>query len=133
MHMDDIKLCTKNDKEFRTLIHAVIIYRQDVGVMKSGKRHLTDGIEVPNRDKIRTLRERETYKYLGILEAAAIKPEEMRKKNKKEYFRISRKLLETKLYSNHFVKGKNTLAFPSEDFRNRFWIEQERNFRKCTK
>ena len=32
-------------------------------VMKSGKRHLTDGMELPNQDKIRTLAENETYKY----------------------------------------------------------------------
>ena len=35
-------------------------------VRKNGKRHLTDGIEQPNEDKIRTLGEKETYKYLGI-------------------------------------------------------------------
>ena len=29
--------------------------------MKSGKRHLTDGIELPNQDKIRTLAENESY------------------------------------------------------------------------
>ena len=32
--------------------------------MKRGKRHLTDGMELPNEDKIRTLVENETYKYL---------------------------------------------------------------------
>ena len=42
-------------------------------VMESGKRHLTNGIELPNQDKIRTLREKETYKYFGILEADTIK------------------------------------------------------------
>ena len=42
-------------------------------VMKSGKRHLTDGIELPSKDKIRTLREKETNKYLGILETDTIK------------------------------------------------------------
>ena len=42
-------------------------------VMKSGKRHLTDGIELPNQDKIRPLAENETYKYLGICEADTIK------------------------------------------------------------
>ena len=46
--------------------------------MKSGKRHLTDGIELPNQDKIRTLAENETYKYLGILEADTIKQVEMK-------------------------------------------------------
>ena len=42
-------------------------------VMKSGKQQLTDGMELPNQDKIRTLAENETYKYLGILEADTIK------------------------------------------------------------
>ena len=62
--------------------HAVRIYSQDIGmefgiekcamfVMNSSKRHLTDGMELPNQ--IRTLGENETYKYLGILEADTIK------------------------------------------------------------
>ena len=69
--MDDIKLFTKNEKELETLTHAVRIYSQDIGmefgiekcamlVMKSGKRHMTDGMELPNQDKIRTLRKNET-------------------------------------------------------------------------
>ena len=60
------------------------MYSQDIGmefgiekcamlVMKSGKRHLTDGMELPDQDKIRTFGEKEMYKYLGILEADAIK------------------------------------------------------------
>ena len=84
MYMDDFKLFAKNEKELETLIHAVRIYSQDIGmefgkekcallVMKSGKRHITDGIELPNQDRIRTHEEKETYKYLGILEADTIK------------------------------------------------------------
>ena len=34
--------------------------------MKSGECYLTNGIEL--QDKIRMLREKKTYKYLGILE-----------------------------------------------------------------
>ena len=49
--------------------------------MKSGKQHLTDGMELPNQDKIRTLEEKEMYKYLGILEADTIKQVEMKEKN----------------------------------------------------
>ena len=30
-------------------------------VMKSGKRHLTDGMELPNQDKIRILGKKKTY------------------------------------------------------------------------
>ena len=32
-------------------------------VMKGGKRHLTDGMELPSQHKIRTIGEKETYKY----------------------------------------------------------------------
>ena len=62
--------------------------------MKSGKQHITDGMELPNHDKIRTLEENETYKYLGILEADTIKQVQMRDTIRKEYLRRTRKLLE---------------------------------------
>ena len=52
-------------------------------VMKRGKRHLTDGIELPNQEKVRTHAENETYKYLGILEADTIKQVEMKNKIRK--------------------------------------------------
>ena len=71
-YMDDVKLFAKNEKELETLIHTIRIHSQDIGmefgiekcallVMKSGKRHLTDGLELPNQGKIRTLAENETY------------------------------------------------------------------------
>ena len=80
--------------------------------MKSGKRHMTDGIELPNNDKIRTLWENETYKYLGILEADTIKQVQMKNKIRKEYLRRTRKLLETKLSSRNLIKRINTWAVP---------------------
>ena len=51
-------------------------------VMKSGKRHLTDGMELPTQDKNRTLGEKEASKYLGILKADTIKEEDMKEKIK---------------------------------------------------
>ena len=54
-----------------------------VPVMKSGKRHLMNGMELPNPYKIKTLKEKETYKYLSILEAETIKQEEIKEKTKK--------------------------------------------------
>ena len=121
--MNDFKLFAKNEKELETLIHAVRIYRQDIGmefgvekcvmlVMKIGKRHMTDGMEQPNHDKIRTLGENETYKYLGILEADTIKKVEMKDKIRKEYPRRTRKLLETKFSCRNLIKGINTLSLP---------------------
>ena len=32
MHMDDIKLFAKNEKERETLVHAVRIYSKDIGM-----------------------------------------------------------------------------------------------------
>ena len=81
-------------------------------VMKSGKRHLTDEIELPHQDKIRTLAENETNKYLGILEADTIKQVEMKNKIQKEYLRRTRKLIETKHSSRNLIKGINTWAVP---------------------
>ena len=106
-------------KNGETLIHAVRIFSQDIGmefgiekcamlVMKSGKRHLTDGMELPNQD---TPAEDETW-YLGILEAEIIKQVEMKDKIQKEHLRRTRKLLETKLSNRNLIKGINTWAVP---------------------
>ena len=117
--MDDINIFSKNEKELETRIHAVRIYSQDIGMefgiekcamlaMKSSKRHMTDGMEQPNHDKIRTLGENETYKYLGILEADTIKQVEIKEKIRKEYLRRTRKLLKTKLSSRILIKEIST-------------------------
>ena len=95
MYMDDIKLFTKNDKELEILIQTVRIYSQNIRmqfgiekcatlVRKSGKRHMTEGFELPNQVVIG---EKETYKYLGILEVDTIKQVEMKEKIKNEYLR----------------------------------------------
>ena len=94
MYMDDIKLFAKNEKELGSLIETVRIYSQDIGmefgiekcamlVMKSGKRHILEEVELPNQVVIKTLGEKETYKYLGISEADTIKQVEMKQKLKK--------------------------------------------------
>ena len=53
-------------------------------VMKRGKRHLTWGMELPNQDKIRTFGEKETCKYLCILEADTIKQVKMKEKKSRK-------------------------------------------------
>ena len=138
MYMDDIKLFAKNEKELKTLIHAVRIYSQDIGmefgiekcamlVIKNGKRHMTDGMELPNHDRIRTLEENETYKYLGILEADTIKQVQIKDMIRKEYLRRTRKLLETKLSSRNLIKGINTWAVPLVRYSGPFlkWTREE--------
>ncbi len=88
--------------------------------MKSGKRQLTDGMELPNKDN-------ETYKYLGILEADTIKQVEMKEKIQKEYLRRTRKLLETKLSGINLIKGINTWAVPLIRYSGPFFeVDQRR-------
>ena len=118
MYLNDIKLFAKNKKELRTLVQTVRIYSQFIGmefgigkcailIIRYEIRHMMEGIELLNQGKIRTLEEKETYKYLGILKVDTIKEVE---KIKKEYFGRTRKLLETKLYNRNLIKEKNAWA-----------------------
>ena len=68
---------------------------------ENGKQHLTDGMELLNQDKNKTLGEKETYKYLGILEADTTEQVVMKEKIRKEY-------LMTKLCCRNLIKGINT-------------------------
>ena len=72
MYMDDIKLFAENEKELETLIQTVRIDSQYIKIesgiekytfltMKSGKQHMTEGVEPPNQVFIRTPGEKETY------------------------------------------------------------------------
>ena len=76
--------------------------------MKNVKWHRTDGMELPNQNKIRTLAENETYKYLGILEVDNIKQVEIKDKIQKEYLTRTRKLIETKFSCRNLINGINT-------------------------
>ena len=84
-----------------------------------------EGIELPNQEKIRTLGEKETYKYLGILGADTIRHKEMKEKIKKEYLCRSRKLHETKQYNRNRIKAMNTWAIPL--------VRYSAPFLKCTR
>ena len=61
------------------------------------KRETTEGIKLLSQESIRTLGEKENYKYLGILKADAIKKEEMKEQTRKEY------LSRTRISRNRFV------------------------------
>ena len=73
---------------------------------------MTEAMELPYHDTIKTLRENETYKYLGILEAETIKHVQRKDMIRKEYLRRTRKLLKTKLSSRNLIKGINCWAVP---------------------
>ena len=65
-----------------------------------------------NQEKIRTLRENETYKYFGIFEADTLKEVEMKDKVQKEYLKRTKKLLETKFSRRNLIKRINIWAIP---------------------
>ena len=63
MNIDNTKLFTKKEKELETVIYAVRIYSHDIGMefgrekctmleMKSGKRHMTEGMQPSNQEKL---------------------------------------------------------------------------------
>ena len=78
MYMDDIKLFGKNEIELEILIEAVRTYIQDIGmefgiekwamlIMRSGKRQMMEGIELPNHEKLECSKKRKptnTWKYI---------------------------------------------------------------------
>ena len=50
-----------------------------------------EGIELPNQERIRMIGEKETYKYLGILEVNSIKQMGMKEKRKKGVSQMNEK------------------------------------------
>ena len=72
--------------------------------MNSRKIEPVEGIELQNQECRETLKEKKNYKYSGILEADTVKQGDMKETIRKEDFKQSRKLLETKLSSTHLIK-----------------------------
>ena len=94
MYMAGIKLFAKNKKRIanpytdRENIQSMFRFGMRhrkcfMLVMKNGKQQNREGIKLPNQEKVRTLEEKETYKYFGILEGSPITQVEMREKIKK--------------------------------------------------
>ena len=78
--------------------------------MKSGKRRLAERIERPNQECIKSLGEKENYKYLGMLETDTIKYAKI-----KEKIRVpqkNEKASQTSLFIRNLIKGINTWAVP---------------------
>ena len=102
-------------------------------VMKSGKRHLTNGIELTNQDKIRTLAENKTYKYLGFLEADTIKQVEIKNKIKKDISGELENYSKQSSLAETLSKGYILGLYPSLDTRDPFSSGLEMNVDKWTK
>ena len=83
-------------------------------------------MELPNQDKTRTLGKKETYKYLGVLEADTIKQKEEKEKIRKN---ITREL-ESNLRTNWIaetLKKVNSWAVPLKRYSWPFlkWTREE--------
>ena len=79
-YMDYLKLYTKNEKKFDSLIETVRMFSKEIGielrdekcsmlVKKRGKRIKSDRIKLPDDIAMKLLKEEERYKYLGVLQA----------------------------------------------------------------
>lgn len=122
LYMDDLKLYGKNANQVDTLVQTVRVVCSDISMefgiskcatltMKRGKLMKSDGISLPDGNKIRSLDEEGAgYKYLGILETDTIKHDEMKQTVRKEYFRRVRKILKSKLNGGNTIKAINTRA-----------------------
>ena len=120
LFVDDLKLYAKSERGLDSLVQTVLVL-SDIGmefgvkkcamlVTRRGRLVRSEGIVLPDKNKIRVIGENDSYKYLGVLEADQIKREEMKEKLRMEYKRRVRKILQSKLNGGNTVKAINTWA-----------------------
>ena len=77
--------------------------------MKRGVKVRSEGIELPDRQVIKEIKE-EGYKYLGVLEGANIKYKQMKERVREEYLRRVRLVAKSRLYAENLIHGINAWA-----------------------
>ena len=121
LFMDDFKLHSQSEKGLDSLVQAVRVFSEDIGmefgiekcatlVMEKGKIVKSVSRELPDGNVIKSLQERKSYKYLGILEADKFLEEKMKSNVSKEYIRMLRKVFKSKLNGGNLVCGVNAWA-----------------------
>ena len=90
MSRNDIKLLAKNERESKILVqtheHMANVFESNLQensvilIIRSRKRQIMEVTERQNQERIRTLREKENYKYLGNLYADTIRKAKMKGK-----------------------------------------------------
>ena len=96
--MDDLKLYASNEKALESLIQTLCVFSKDIGMefgvekcavltMKNGKMANSDGIALLNKTTMKGLKQGDSYKYLGVIQADGMKCHEMKEKVKTEYYR----------------------------------------------
>ena len=119
--MDDLKLYSRNEKGFSSLVQTIRVFSEDIGmefgiekcamlVIVKGKIVKSFAIELSDDKVIKSLQEGESVKYLGLLEADRFLGEEIKWKVSKEYCRRSKKVLKSKLNGGNLVQEVSTWA-----------------------
>ena len=118
--MDDLKLFAKNVDQIdsfskysknilRRYQNGVWLIKMWRVIMKRGKVVESDGLCMPDGTMMRNIEEG-GCKYLGILKADGIKPDEMKEQLKKEYIRRVRNVLKSKLNGGNIISAINSRA-----------------------
>ena len=81
-----------------------------IPVIKRGKTVKSEEIEFPDREKIRSIEEKEGYRYLRVLEADEILCKGIKEKLRKEYYMTLRKVFQSKLSGANVIKAMITWA-----------------------
>ena len=119
LFMDDLKLYGKDKNQLDSLVQTVRIFSSDIGMtfgiekcamveMKRGKLIDSDGLDLPEGQKIDSLQDEEAYKYLGVLENDKIKSTEMKDILRQEYFRRVKTILRSKLNAGNIIQAINS-------------------------
>ena len=150
MFMDDIKLFGRGTKEIDALVQTVRIVSGDTRMefeiekcalvnIQRGKVTRTEVSQLPDGNNIKDIDET-GYKYLEIIEGEEIKHQEMKEKINKEYIKILKAILKSKLNSGNTVKTINTWAVPVirssasiVDWKNSELCNMDRKTQKSTK
>ena len=120
LFMDDLKLYGKNREELEQLVTVVHRFSRDIGmefgidkcaslVLKAGVKDEVEGIVLPDGQMVKEVDEN-GYRYLGVLEGAAIKTKEMKDLIRGEYMRRVKLVARSKLYAGNLVKALNVWA-----------------------
>ena len=120
LFMDDMKLFGRSFVEIDKLVSTVYLTSADmrmefgirkcsVLVLKKGKIVESDGVLLPNGERMQSVEE-EGYKYLGILEVDDLQHTVMKEQFCAEYFRRLKKVLSSKLNGRNVIRVINAWA-----------------------
>jgi len=122
-YMDDVKLYERSESGMLSLTSTVSSIGSDIGMELNPRKcavvHIRKGrfmegspIIIDNEQLARSLKEGETYKYLGMAETAMLTHDQTKKSIKKEYEARLELLLASGLNARNLSKAVNTYAVP---------------------